>query len=45
VVVLRLGSDLGSPALLYISQGVGFLVDYKVEFLVGLRATSPSRIT
>ena len=39
------GADLGSSALLYIVQGARVLVDYKVEVLVGLHATSPNRIT
>jgi hypothetical protein len=33
------------PSLLYIVQGGGFLVGYKVGVLVGLHGTSPNRIT
>jgi hypothetical protein len=40
-----LRSGLGSPVLLYIVQGTGVLVGYKVEVLIGLHVSSPSRIT
>ena len=38
-------ADLGSPALIYIVQEVGLLVDYNVRVLIELHDSNVTRIT
>ena len=45
VPIVLSGADLGSLALLYISQEASLLVGYNVRVLVGLQGSNVTKIT